>query len=124
MVGGVATYRFGDGGVSVVGFTRSTAPGAKDFDFSLRFTKDGVEVRERGVFRSKVNFDATDVFRITLHNGKVTYARNGQVFRTSTAKNITPARVGALLDRGERYLEREETVDPGAVRERLGDREG
>lgn len=87
----------GAGGLSMVGVTRTSSPAPKDFDFSLRFTSEGVEVRERGVYRGQTDYAVGDLFRIHLHNGQVTYAKNGVVFRTTTTKNVAPSRIGALL---------------------------
>jgi hypothetical protein len=83
--------------VSVVGVTRRTAPAAKDFDFALRLGSNVAQVRERGIYRGEIDFADGDVFRIQLLNGKVTYAKNGVIFRTTNSKSVTPSRVGALL---------------------------
>jgi hypothetical protein len=86
-----------DGGLAILGFTRKTLPGVKDFDFALRLNKGVAEVRENGVYRSEVRYVAGDLFEITMTNGRVTYARNGVVFRTITPKTFFPVHVGAML---------------------------
>ncbi|MGP1609364.1 MAG: fibronectin type III domain-containing protein, partial [Burkholderiales bacterium] len=59
-----------------------------DIDFGLRLQGSTMEVRENGIYRWDLGFNAGDVFRISVDNGRVTYARNGTVFYTSSG---TPA---------------------------------
>jgi hypothetical protein len=95
--GGYMEFAAVDGGLAVVGFTRKTSPAPRDFDFALRLNKGLAEVRERGVNRGEIRFNEGDVFRITVESGRVTYAKNGVAFRTSTVKTVFPVRAGALL---------------------------
>jgi hypothetical protein len=86
-----------DGGLSIVGLTRSTIPQARDFDYALRMSKGVAEVREKGIQRGEVSFAGGDVFRITVEGGRVTYTKNGVAFRTTNGKTVPPVRAGALL---------------------------
>ncbi|MGV3591914.1 MAG: fibronectin type III domain-containing protein, partial [Gammaproteobacteria bacterium] len=63
---------------------RNTGTTASEIDFGLRLQGNGMEVRENGVYKSDTPFVAGDVFRIAVDAGKVTYAKNGKVFYTST----------------------------------------
>jgi hypothetical protein len=66
-------------------------------EFALRIRNGVVEVRERGVYRTDVRANANDLLRITVDSGKVTYAKNGKVFWTSTAPVAYPLRADAAL---------------------------
>jgi hypothetical protein len=100
-----------NGGPSIVGFTRRTTPQPRDFDYALRMTKGVAEVREKGIQRGEVSFAGGDVFRITVAGGRITYAKNGVVFRTSTTKTVPSVRAGALL-----YITNDEVSTPAISR--------
>lgn len=57
---------------------------ANDIDFGLRLQGAVAEVRENGTYRADSSFKNNDVFRISVNAGKVSYAKNGVVFYTST----------------------------------------
>jgi hypothetical protein len=70
---------------------------AADIDFGLRLQGSAAEVRENGTYRTELGFAAGDTFRIDVENGKVTYAKNGTVFYTSTASVPSVLRADTAL---------------------------
>jgi hypothetical protein len=73
--------------------------------------KGVAEVREKGIQRGEVGFAGGDVFRITVEGGRIKYAKNGVVFRTSTTKTVPSVRAGALL-----YVTNDEVLTPAISR--------
>jgi hypothetical protein len=71
-----------------------------DIEFAIRVQAGIAEVRENGVYWGDVPAAAGDVFRIAVSGGRVTYARNGVVFQTSSRVPSYPL-VGdaAFIDR-------------------------
>ncbi len=62
-----------------------------DIDFGLMVWPGGiVDVRERGLYRSDIRATTGDRFRVSVTAGKVTYAKNGAVFYTSTSAPTYP----------------------------------
>lgn len=72
-----------------------------DIDFGLYlygWNPISVKVYEAGVFRGEFGpFASGDTMRVAVSGGKVTYARNGTVFYTSTKPPISPLLVDASL---------------------------
>jgi hypothetical protein len=64
---------------------QNTGTTGAEIDFGLRFQGGAAEVRENGLYRYDMAFANGDVFRISVANGLVKYARNGTVFYTSTS---------------------------------------
>ncbi len=76
---------------------------AGQIEFALALGAGYVEVREKGAYRADIATQTGDVLRITVHLGKVSYARNGQVFYTSAvavASTKTLNGITSLLSRG------------------------
>jgi hypothetical protein len=80
-------------GISV----QQQATGPTQIDFALALQAGYVEVRENGAYRSDTPINVGDVLRIAVAGGKVTYARNGIVFYTSTAAPAYPLRAYVTL---------------------------
>ena len=66
-------------------------------EFALRIREGHVEVRENGAYVADVRARSTDVFRIQMINGTVTYLKNGAVFWTSTAPATSAMRVNTVI---------------------------
>jgi len=71
--------------------------GPSQIDFALALQAGYVEVRENGAYRSDTSINIGDVLRINVAGGKVTYARNGTVFYTSSATPAYPLRTYVSL---------------------------
>ncbi|MEY4642383.1 MAG: hypothetical protein RLZZ227_2377 [Pseudomonadota bacterium] len=63
---------------------KNTGTSGAEIDFGLRLQGGAAEVRENGLYRWDLAFANGDVFRISVANGVVKYAKNGTVFYTST----------------------------------------
>ena len=64
-----------------------TNAGQIDFAFSLQVGY--AEVREKGAYRADITIKKGDVLRISVQQGRVDYARNGQVFYTSAVTSTS-----------------------------------
>ena len=72
--------------------------GPTDVDFGIGHGGASADVRENGAYRTDVPVVAGDVFRIAVSaSGVVTYARNGQVFYTSSVTATAPLRFVAVM---------------------------
>ena len=71
--------------------------GAEQIDFAFAIQSGYAEVRENGSYRGDIAVNAGDVLRISVHSGSVNFARNGEVFYTSTAMPSYPLRAYATL---------------------------
>lgn len=71
--------------------------GPTQIDFALALQGGYVEVRENGAYRGDTPINLGDVLRVSVQSGKVSYARNGIVFHTSTAAPAYPLRAYATL---------------------------
>ncbi len=85
----------GDGGQSVA-----------DIEFAVRLNADGTfEVSEGGISRGSFgSYAEDDVFRVEVRDGIVSYARNGELFYTSTVAPTYPLAVDTTLDQVEATL--------------------
>ena len=70
---------------------------ADDIDFALRLQGGYAEVRENGVYRADITLNSGDSLRVSVQNGVVNYARNGQVFYSSAATPNFPMKAYARL---------------------------
>lgn len=91
---GYVEFRAPDGfGQRVIGLsTGSSGTGEADVDFGLKFWPGGgVDVRENGGYVGvDTRYSTTDVFRIAVASGAVTYYKNGQVlYRSRRAPGST-----------------------------------
>jgi len=71
--------------------------GPTQIDFALALQAGYAEVRENGAYRGDTPISIGDVLRIRVVGGLVTYARNGNVFYTSTTAPAYPLRTYATL---------------------------
>jgi len=71
--------------------------GPTQIDFALALQAGYAEVRENGAWRVDISISTGDVLSIRVVGGQVTYARNGNVFYTSTAVPTYPLRAYATL---------------------------
>ena len=93
-------------GCSIAGLSDGTG-GPTDVDFGIGHGGASADVLENGAYRTDVPVVAGDVFRIAVSaSGVVTYARNGQVFYTSSVTATAPpalrrgdGRAGASVER-------------------------
>jgi|GEM_PF-1199713 len=76
-------------------------PSATDFfaiDFGIKLTELGAaEIRENNSYQGETTYAATDVFRIAVAGGVVTYSKNGVVFYTSAKAPSYPLAVEATF---------------------------
>ena len=74
---------------------------AGQIEFALALQAGYAEVREKGAYRADITIRKGDVLRISVQQGRVTYARNGQVFYTSGGTSTTALNgTASLLSRG------------------------
>jgi hypothetical protein len=88
----------GASGFYFVGLDTETTPRpGTQLAYALRM-KDGVaEVRESGTYRSEIKVTPSDVLRITVEAGRVSYAKNGSTFWTSAMSSPTALGVTASI---------------------------
>jgi len=80
-------------GVSV----QQTGTISNQIDFALSMQGNYAEVRENGAYRADTALASGDVLRVSVVNGKVSYARNGKVFYTSAVGPVYPLRAYSTL---------------------------
>jgi hypothetical protein len=74
---------------------------AGQIEFALALQTGYVEVREKGAYRADIAINRGDVLRISVAQGVVNYAHNGEVFYTSgVASTKTLNGTASLLSRG------------------------
>jgi hypothetical protein len=81
----------------IIGLTDNSGISAADIDFGLRLQGSVAEVRENGKYRWDIRFAAGDIFRITVLENSVSYAKNGQVFYNSKQRPGANLRVSSSL---------------------------
>jgi hypothetical protein len=70
---------------------------AAQIEFALSLQTGFAEVREKGAYRADITIQTGDVLRISVNQGSVNYARNGQVFYTSSVAPTTALYATASL---------------------------
>jgi len=74
-------------------------------EYALALSAGYAEVREKGMYHADIAIRTGDVLRITVQQGTVNYARNGQVFYTSAvASTRTLNGTVSLLSRGSTIM--------------------
>jgi hypothetical protein len=77
--------------------TGNTGTAPAEIKCALRLQNGTAEVREAGVYKSEVSFEAGDVLAIAVVGGAVQYSKNGTVFYTSAARPGYPLLVDTTL---------------------------
>ena len=82
----------------VVGLSSSaTTVSPSELPFAIRLQSGYAEVRELGVYKADVTFNAGDALRIAVENGAVRYLKNGTAFYTSGTSATTAMHVHAIF---------------------------
>jgi hypothetical protein len=84
-----------------VGLTNSARTGpAFNIDYAITLGADGgMAVRERGLYRMDMRYQANDVFRIAIENGVVKYYRNGaRIYQSLVAPGYPLVAAASLIN--------------------------
>src|SRR5207237_2868725 len=68
-----------------------------DIDFAILLSASWAEVREKGVWKTGIQFGSGAVFRVAVVGGRVQYSKNGAVFYTSSVLPTYPLLVDTTL---------------------------
>lgn len=79
--------------------TDASAATSISMPFAFEISGSYVSVRENGIYRSDIRYNANDVLRIAIESGKVKYYKNGTLFYTSTAAPVYPLAADVSLQR-------------------------
>jgi hypothetical protein len=89
----------------------STTARPTEITFALKIVSGTAEVKEEGQYRADTPVSVGDVMRIEVRSGVVTYAKNGNVFYTSTVTMSLPLQVDtALISLGGTFTDVRMTV--------------
>src|SRR3954467_8072693 len=97
---GAFSFTVAAGQVLVAGLGHDTSASTSyAIDYAFAFPASGVfEIRERGTYRTEGSFSASDVFRIGVVQGRITYYRNGIAVYSSAVASASPLVVDSCLE--------------------------
>jgi len=82
----------------IAGITSNqTGTGAASIDYGLRLQQGVASIVEKNIYKADTSFTSGAVFRISIENGNITYAKNGTVFYISAALPAYPLHADAVF---------------------------